>query len=248
MPTSTTAVSITETDTHTHSKNNMQAKEDNLIQQAWHSIEEALHLREPSPPPVPPKDEKWLIKTVNMALPQEEEEEPDSNFWNKIVQRISNLHLHSTLSSGANEDEEEAVSINVPADAALRQLGIQADDSELQDKLNYFKRMAVRCKEKFDEDNSQSADNATSTLLVLEAETEAEDTQTTQDSVTHHHVHHHRRRHQVRRYFHELHQHFRAHETEKQLDHAMSRVQFVPKVDPQEAKAAHKIIYRHHRQ
>ncbi|KAI8599357.1 hypothetical protein EDD21DRAFT_355535 [Dissophora ornata] len=144
-------------------KNVNAKKEDNAFKHAWHSVEDALHLRseppveavsppvetvsppeEDVPPPVPPKDEKWLVKTVKKSIP--EGQKPDRSFWDKL--------LHKDHSSGEpqGEEEEEAVSISVPADAALKHLGVQGDDGNLQEKKNYFKKMAARVKEKFDED------------------------------------------------------------------------------------------------
>jgi len=46
------------------------------------------------------------------------------------------------------------VSISVPADAALKHLGVQGDDVDLVAKKNYFQKMAARVKEKFDEDDN----------------------------------------------------------------------------------------------
>ncbi|KAF8939934.1 hypothetical protein BGZ58_008320 [Dissophora ornata] len=203
----------------------MPEMEENMLQQAWHSLEEALHLREPVPPPVPPKDEKWLIKTVDLALPHQE---PDPGFWDRIVMRISHIHTQATT-----EEEEEAVSINVPADAALDQLGIQSSDGDLQDKKDYFKRMAARCKEKFDEDSAQSVKGA---LLPIEDEDD------TQDSVSSRS--HHRHRH-LRHYIEALHRHLHVHGTENQNQR---HAQFVPKIDPKEAKASHRIVYHHRRE
>ncbi|KAF9944536.1 hypothetical protein BGZ70_004554, partial [Mortierella alpina] len=100
----------------------------------------------------PPKDEKWLVKTVNKSVPQGQE--VDASFWDKL--------FHKRQSSSAkghgdsDDDDNEAVSINVPADAALKTLGVQGDDKDLEAKKNYFKRMAARVKEKFDEDDDDS--------------------------------------------------------------------------------------------
>ncbi|KAI8602161.1 hypothetical protein EDD21DRAFT_85769 [Dissophora ornata] len=174
---------------------------------------------------VPPKDEKWLIKTVDLALPHQE---PDPGFWDRIVMRISHIHTQATT-----EEEEEAVSINVPADAALDQLGIQSSDGDLQDKKDYFKRMAARCKEKFDEDSAQSVKGA---LLPIEDEDD------TQDSVSSRS--HHRHRH-LRHYIEALHRHLHVHGTENQNQR---HAQFVPKIDPKEAKASHRIVYHHRRE
>ncbi|KAF9116300.1 hypothetical protein BGX27_003608 [Mortierella sp. AM989] len=126
-------------------------KEENIFKHAWHSVEEALHLNstppEDVPPPVPPKDEKWLVKTIDKSVPQGKQ--PDPSFWDKL--------LHRSHSSQQTENvHDEAVSINVPVDAALEYLGVQSDDSDLLEKKNYFKRMAARVKEKFDEDDDDS--------------------------------------------------------------------------------------------
>ncbi|KAF9360879.1 hypothetical protein BGX26_007296 [Mortierella sp. AD094] len=132
---------------HSDSKDLNTKREENVFKQAWHSVEEALHLRsdppEDVPPPVPPKDEKWLVKTVNKSIPQGKQ--PDPSFWDKL--------LHKSHGK-AEDNEEEAVSIGVPADAALKCLGVQGDDDNLQEKKNYFKRMAARVKEKFEEDDN----------------------------------------------------------------------------------------------
>ncbi|KAF9988135.1 hypothetical protein BGZ65_011848 [Modicella reniformis] len=206
----------------------MPAKEENRIKQAWHSFEEALHLREPVPPPVPPKDEKWLVKTVNLSVSQEE---PDPSFWDKVVQRITILHAHPD----DNDDENEAVSISVPADAAIQQLGISSDDKELQNKRNYFKRMASRCKEKFDEDNTQAAEQFSFSLNVEKDEDES------QDSANNPHLHRHHRH--LHHYFQALHRHFHPHESDLHRSQVRQHAHFVPKVDPKEMEAAHRILY-----
>ncbi|KAF9438425.1 hypothetical protein BGZ76_007949 [Entomortierella beljakovae] len=131
--------------------------EENVFRQAWHSIEEALHLRESVPPPVPPKDEKWLVKTVDLALPQDE---PDTGFWEKIIQKI-------TSSQSNDDDEQDAVSLNVPAEAALNQLGVQSNDGDIQAKKDYFKRMAARVQEKFEQDKEQPESD--SSFLIIPA-------------------------------------------------------------------------------
>ncbi|KAF9999270.1 hypothetical protein BGZ80_006598 [Entomortierella chlamydospora] len=138
---------------HPDSKDPNTKKEENVFKQAWHSVEDALHLRpdppkevsppEDVPPPVPPKDEKWLVKTVNKPVPQEKRADP--SLWDKL--------LHKSHSK-AEDDEEDAVSISVPADAALKCLGVQGNDDHLQEKKNYFKRMALRVKDKFEEDDN----------------------------------------------------------------------------------------------
>ncbi|KAF9559762.1 Tripartite DNA replication factor [Mortierella alpina] len=131
-------------------------KDENVFKHAWHSVEEALHLRsnppvEDVPPPVPPKDEKWLVKTVNKSVPQGQEVDP--SFWDKLFHK---RHSSSAKGSVDDDDDNEAVSISVPADAALKSLGVQGDDEDLEAKKNYFKRMAARVKEKFDEDDDDS--------------------------------------------------------------------------------------------
>ncbi|KAG0216094.1 hypothetical protein BGX28_005989 [Mortierella sp. GBA30] len=126
-------------------------KDENVFKHAWHSVGDKLHLRsdppvDDVPPPVPPKDDKWLVKTVNKSIPQGQE--PDPSFWDKVFHKCHAKHHE--------EDEEEAVSISVPADAALKHLGVQGDDTDLEAKKNYFQRMATRVKEKFDEDDDDS--------------------------------------------------------------------------------------------
>ncbi|KAF9131020.1 hypothetical protein BG015_003936 [Linnemannia schmuckeri] len=130
-------------------------KEENIFKQAWHSVEDALHLRsdppaEDVPPPVPPKDEKWLVKTVNKSPPKDQTPE-DPSFWDKLFHKSQ-----KSSAAAGNDDEAEAVSISVPADAALKHLGVEGDDAHLEEKKNYFKRMAERVKEKFDDDDSDS--------------------------------------------------------------------------------------------
>jgi hypothetical protein len=95
---------------------------------------------------VPPKDERWLVHTVNKRIPQDAE--ADRSFWDKLVHKV-----HGPKSN--EEEEEEGVSISVPADAALKHLGVQGDDSDLLAKKNYFQKMAARVKEKFDEDDNE---------------------------------------------------------------------------------------------
>ncbi|KAI7822041.1 hypothetical protein BC939DRAFT_196345 [Gamsiella multidivaricata] len=127
----------------------------------------------------------------------------------------------------------------MPAEAALQQLGIQADDSELQDKKNYFKRMAVRCKEKFDADGKQSTDGS----LSFYSEEEGSDTQSTKSSS---HRYHHRHPHlHMRHYLQALHCHFHPQTLDETPLQDSEQAQFVPKVDPKETKAAHRAIYHH---
>ncbi|KAI7816960.1 hypothetical protein BC939DRAFT_467342 [Gamsiella multidivaricata] len=148
-------------------------KEESSFRQALHHVGEKLHLRSPAPvedvpPPVPPKDEKWLVNTVNKAVPADQE--PDRSFWDKV----SHKYHRSKTAAVAEEDEAEAVSISVPADAALKHLGIQGDDSELQAKKNYFLRMAERVKVKFDEDDSDSDSDSDSDGADHKPKTEQE--------------------------------------------------------------------------
>ncbi|KAG0321318.1 hypothetical protein BGZ99_003967 [Dissophora globulifera] len=135
-------------------KNINAKKEEGVLKHAWHAVEDALHLRsdhtvENTPPPVPEKDEKWQVKTVNKSIP--DGQKPDESFWDKL------LHKNHD-SKESHEEEEEAVSISVPADAALKHLGVQGDDTDLLEKQNYFKKMAARVKEKFDEDDDDDSD------------------------------------------------------------------------------------------
>ncbi|KAG0049407.1 hypothetical protein BGZ83_005786 [Gryganskiella cystojenkinii] len=135
-------------------ENQQPPKEENVFKHAWHSVEQALHLKsdppvEDVPPPVPPKDEKWLVKTVNKSVPHGQE--ADRSFWDKLI--------HKHHKDDDDDDEEEAVSLSVPADAALKHLGVQGDDTDLQEKQNYFKKMAARVKEKFDEDDNDDDDS-----------------------------------------------------------------------------------------
>ncbi|KAF9092871.1 hypothetical protein BGX23_003851 [Mortierella sp. AD031] len=134
-------------------------KEENIFKQAWHSVEDALHLRsdppvEDVPPPVPPKDEKWLVKTVNKSPPKDQAPE-DPNFWDKLFHKS----LASQKAIAEDDDEADAVSISVPADAALKHLGVEGNDEHLEEKKNYFKRMAERVKEKFDDDDDSDSDS-----------------------------------------------------------------------------------------
>ncbi|KAG0215417.1 hypothetical protein BGX28_010122 [Mortierella sp. GBA30] len=147
----------------------LSSKDENFFKNTWRSLEEALHLREPVPPPVPPKDEQWLVKTVNLALPQDQE--PDPSFWEKIVLRITSIHSRSEEEESQEEDEE-AVPISVPADAALKHLGVADHDEHLQEKRKYFQRMAARCKEKFDEDSDETLEKFTDTASSDELEEE----------------------------------------------------------------------------
>ncbi|KAF9920219.1 glucose repression mediator protein [Linnemannia zychae] len=188
-------------------------KEENILQRTWHSVEEVLHLREPTPPPVPPKDEKWLVKTVDLSLPHDQE--PDPSFWDKIVLKITSLH-----SSNQESNEDEEVSITVPTDAALQQLGVQDDDHERQEKSNYFKRMSARCKEKFEEDRQRPAGSgALMSPSALSVHQESSDQH-----------HHHSLRHLLPSYW--VHHHRDKHSSS-----------LSPKIDPKEMKAAHAAIY-----
>ncbi|KAG0234169.1 hypothetical protein BGW41_001221 [Actinomortierella wolfii] len=128
-------------------------KEDsNVFKDAWHSVAEALHLRSDTPPPVPPKDEKWKVKTINKAIP--EEQKPDPSFWDRL------FHSSEKKKAGEDSDDDDGVSINVPANAALQQLGVEGNDQHLEEKKNYFKRMAQRVKEKFDNDDDDDDDDS----------------------------------------------------------------------------------------
>lgn len=178
---------------------------------------------------VPPKDERWLVKTVDLAVPQEE---PDPGFWDRIVQRITLMHALPD-----DSEENTAVSISVPADAAIQQLGIPNDDAELQDKRNYFKRMAARCKERFDEDSHSTQATQQPPLDVDQKDEESRDSESNQ-----HHHHHHRHLH---RYFQALHRHFHPHESDPHRALERQHAPFVPKVDPKEMEAAHRILYCH---
>ncbi|KAG0375560.1 hypothetical protein BGX24_008943 [Mortierella sp. AD032] len=140
-------------------KDDATKNEENIFKQAWHSVEEALHLRsdppvEDVPPPVPPKDEKWLVKTVNKSPPKDEKPE-DPSFWDKLFHKSQS----SQKANADKNDENDAVSISVPADAALQHLGVEGDDAHLQEKKNYFERMAERVKEKFDDDDDDDSDS-----------------------------------------------------------------------------------------
>ncbi|KAF9953462.1 hypothetical protein BGZ72_005381 [Mortierella alpina] len=208
-------------------------KDDNFLKHTWHSLEEALHLREPVPPPVPPKDDRWLVKTVNLALPQDQE--PDSSFWDRIVLKITSFHTLSSSESDNDENEEDAVSISVPADAALKQLGVADNDRELQEKRNYFKRMAARCKEKFDEDNETLESSSSS---IESASIDDEESQNPEASDLRHH---HRHSRPLRQYLHALHSHLHRSRTEHGEAQVQSRLE--PKVDPKEMKAAHRLLY-----
>ncbi|KAF8937190.1 hypothetical protein BGZ47_009137 [Haplosporangium gracile] len=196
-------------------------KEENILHQAWHSLEEALHLREPMPPPVPPKDEKWLVKTVDLSLPHDQA--PDSSFWDKIVLKITSLHS-SNPDNDDSHDDDEAVSISIPTDAALKQLGVHDDDHERQEKSNYFKRMSARCKEKFEEDNSHSAGPD---ALTPSTSTTSVDQESSDDNEYKHH------RHSLRHLL-------PSRWTQR---HREMQVSISPRVDPKEMKAAHAAIY-----
>ncbi|KAF9354648.1 hypothetical protein BGX34_010888 [Mortierella sp. NVP85] len=216
------------TDTSAH------VKEESAIKQAWHSLGETLHLREPTPPPVPPKDDRWLVKTVNLAAPHEEEEE-EPGFWDKFVQRITKSNAQPDAS-----EESSSVSISVPADAAIEQLGISSDDDELQAKRNYFKRMAARCKEKFDEDNKKTeAVPPLPPSLPPPADPLEKESHGTEGSSEHHRGTRH-----LHRYLEALHRHFHHHhDSDPQETQEKSHAPFVPKVDPKEMEAAHRRLY-----
>ncbi|KAF9917215.1 hypothetical protein BX616_001646 [Lobosporangium transversale] len=229
--------------------------QENIFCQAWHSFEEAIHLRGTTPPPVPPKDERWVVKTANLAILQAEietETDVDHSIWDKIIQRITATHNHTTN----EEANQNIVSIDVPAEAALRRLGVQEEDSELQNKKNYFKRMAVRCKEKFEEDGSNISKHAqlkggimdftASTISVAQSDNENEDEDSNGSQPSHdpnHSEHHHR--HQLRQYLHALHLHFLPYHVgqRQEQEREQNQTQFVPKVDLKGMKAAHQIIY-----
>ncbi|KAF9957692.1 hypothetical protein BGZ70_009427 [Mortierella alpina] len=211
------------------------SKDESLLRHTWHSLEEALHLREPVPPPVPPKDDRWLVKTVNLALPQDQE--PDASFWDRIALKITSFHPGSSSESESDENnDEDAVSISVPADAALKQLGVADNDGELQEKRNYFKRMAARCKEKFDEDNETLESSSSLELASIDDEG-LQDPEASELRRQHRHSHH------LRQYLHALHSHLHRSRTEHGEPQLQSRLE--PKVDPKEMRAAHRLLYPH---
>ncbi|KAG0362683.1 hypothetical protein BG005_004557 [Podila minutissima] len=152
-------------------------KEENVFKQAWHSVEEALHLRsepEDVPPPVPEKDEKWKVKTVNKAVPVGPKTTPEAQaepgFWDKLFHHKKS----SSVTTQDDDDDDDWVSISVPADAALKQLGVEGDDKDLEDKKNYFKRMAARVQEKFDDDSDDSDDDSDNETSKAAPKTEEE--------------------------------------------------------------------------
>ncbi|KAI1316538.1 hypothetical protein EDD11_009877 [Mortierella claussenii] len=231
---------------------NQNHDQENIIRQAWHSFEEALHLHEPRPPPVPPKDERWLVKTVNLAIPQEE---PEPGFWDRLVQRIAAMHTHPIEHD--DQDSQHDISINVPAEAALTQLGIQDQDQDMQHKKNYFKKMAVRCKEKFDDDNkygslpislsTPSSSLSSQMSSASRGSSGDNDEDGPQDLQDQHPEHHHRRhRHHLRQYLHALHVQFHpvhGSQQNRQEQQQQEQIRFIPTVDPKEMKAAHRMIY-----
>lgn len=158
------------------------------------------------------------------------QEEPDPGFWDRIVQKITMLHANPD-----DNEENTAVSISVPADAAIQQLGISSDDTELQDKRNYFKRMAARCKEKFDEDSHNTQATQEPSLVVDQQDEESQDSESSQH---HHHRH-------LHHYIQALHRHFHPHESNPHRTLERQHSAFVPKVDPKEMEAAHRILYCH---
>lgn len=109
---------------------------------------------------MPEKDEKWKVKTVNKAVPLGSKTTPEAQaepgFWDKILHHKKS----SSVTAQDDDNEDDWVSISVPADAALKQLGVEGDDKDLEDKKNYFKRMAVRVQQKFDDDSDDSDDDS----------------------------------------------------------------------------------------
>ncbi|KAF9430697.1 hypothetical protein BGZ94_004914 [Podila epigama] len=143
-----------------HEEKKKTVKEENIFKQAWHSVEEALHLRSDVPPPVPEKDERWKVKTVNKAVPLGQatpEVQAEPGFWDSLFHRKS----RSSSSAQSDDDDDDYVSVSVPADAALKQLGVESDDKDIEEKKNYFKRMAIRVQQKFDDDSDDDSDDDT---------------------------------------------------------------------------------------
>jgi hypothetical protein len=162
-----------------------------------------------------------LVKTVDLSLPHDQE--PDPSFWDKLVLKITSLHS-SNPDNDDSQNDDEAVSISVPSDAALKQLGVHDDDYERQEKSNYFKRMSARCKEKFEEDNRHSAGSGALTPSTSSTSVDQE------NSDQNEHEHH---RHSLR---HLLPSRWTHRHREKQGS-------ISPRVDPKEMKAAHAAIY-----
>jgi len=117
--------------------------------------------------------------------------------------------------------QQESVSIDVPTEAAVSHFGNQGTEEELQQRRVYFKRMSRLCQQKFEHDNE----------LALKEQQEAESlvNATTDDAQEQHHHHHHRIMSSLKDRLHR-----RRHSTE-----------LVPNIDPEEMRAAHRLMYGH---
>ncbi|GJJ70269.1 hypothetical protein EMPS_02618 [Entomortierella parvispora] len=184
--------------------------EDNYVQQLWHSLEEALHLREPVPPPVPPKDERWMVRTVDLSISPQDED--DVHFWEKLTSKLTSRYHHYIL------QQEESVSIDVPTEAALNHLGNQGTEDQQQQRRAYFKRMSRLCQQKFEHDNE----------IALQEQQEAESlANASTDIVQEHHHRHHRMLSNLKDRL-----HGRRHSAD-----------LSPRIDPEEMRAAHRLLY-----
>lgn len=96
-----------------------------------------------------------MNKAVPLGTAPGAQTEP--GFWDKV---FHHKKTSSSVTAHDDDDTDDWVSISVPADAALKHLGVQGDDQDLEDKKNYFKRMAARVQEKFDDDSDDSDDDS----------------------------------------------------------------------------------------
>ncbi|KAG0050426.1 hypothetical protein BGZ83_004802 [Gryganskiella cystojenkinii] len=193
--------------------------EDTLVQQLWHSIEEVLHIREPAPPPVPPKDERWLVHTVDLSISQQHED--DAHFWDKLATKLTHRHLHPHH----HEIEQESVSIDLPVEAAMNHLGKPGNKKQIQDQKIYFQRMARLCQQKFEQDQEQMEE-----IESMKGSTVSK--------------HEHRHQHVLSNLRNRLHHSRRLGNSSSSSSHR-GKLDYAPKVDPEEMRAAHQLLYGH---
>ncbi|KAF9577337.1 hypothetical protein BGW38_007506 [Lunasporangiospora selenospora] len=115
----------------------------------------------------------------------------------------------------------------------MSQLGIPDNEAtDRQDQRNYFRRMALRCKERFEEDGAGVSDMDSKALPSLPTE---------QGDGARDEQHHWDRLH-----FHHLRRLFRRTESvqEEEMEGALVAARFVPREDPKEMKAAHRAFYK----
>lgn len=144
------------------------------------------------------------------------QDEEDVHFWEKLTSKMTSRYHHYIT-------QQESVSIDVPTEAALNHLGNQGTEDELQQRRAYFKRMSRLCQQKFEHDNE----------LALKEQQEAESLVNATTDNSPEQQHHQHRHHRV---FSSL---------KDRLQGRRHSTELAPKIDPEEMRAAHQLLYGH---